>query len=117
MDKSKTAQLVTTQEAAQDLRVSISFLAKARMNGTGPAFIRLGRAIRYSQDALDAFKAAQTRSSTSDRPQGRRARQRAPKHKLNGQIDFLDDPSINIHRNTSEYIKYNKAYEHTSEYM
>lgn len=101
-------RLRTVQEAAYYLQVSISFLAKARMNGTGPAFIRLGRAIRYSQDALDTYKASQTLTSTSERPQDHRTRQRLPKQHLEGQTSFLDDPSINIHRNTPEYIKYNK---------
>ena len=57
--------LLTTEQAADYLHVSISYLAKARMRGTGPAFIQLGRAIRYSLPALDAFRAAQTRTTTS----------------------------------------------------
>ena len=57
--------LLTPKEAAQELKVSESFLAKARMRGTGPAFVQLGRAIRYSRSALAAYKALQTRISTS----------------------------------------------------
>ena len=34
-------------EAAMYLDVSRSYLRKARMTGTGPAFCRLGRAIKY----------------------------------------------------------------------
>ena len=57
--------VLTTQEAAAELKVSESFLAKARMRGTGPAFVQLGRAIRYSRSALETHKALQTRISTS----------------------------------------------------
>ena len=57
--------LLTPKEAAQELKVSESFLAKARMRGTGPAFLQLGRAVRYSRSALEAYKALQTRISTS----------------------------------------------------
>jgi hypothetical protein len=57
--------LLTPKEAAQELKVSESFLAKARMHGTGPAFIQLGRAVRYSRSALAVYKALQTRISTS----------------------------------------------------
>ena len=57
--------LLTTKEAAAELKVSESFLAKSRMRGTGPAFIQFGRAVRYSRSALDAYKALQTRISTS----------------------------------------------------
>jgi Helix-turn-helix domain len=60
--------LLTSKEAADELKVSESFLAKARMRGTGPAFIQLGRAVRYSRSALEAYKALQTRTSTSQPP-------------------------------------------------
>ena len=57
--------VLTTQEAAAELKVSESFLAKARMRGTGPAFIQIGRAVRYSRAALETYKSLQTRISTS----------------------------------------------------
>jgi hypothetical protein len=57
--------LLTSKEAAEELKVSGSFLAKARMRGTGPAFIQIGRAVRYSRAALETYKTLQTRISTS----------------------------------------------------
>ena len=33
-------------------QVSLSWLAKARMRGDGPPFIKIGRAVRYSEAAL-----------------------------------------------------------------
>jgi hypothetical protein len=64
-DNNNLDLLLTSKEAADELKVSESFLAKARMRGTGPSFIQLGRAIRYSRSALEAYKALQTRTSTS----------------------------------------------------
>ncbi|MGO4574106.1 helix-turn-helix domain-containing protein [Microvirga sp. 2TAF3] len=66
MDKPKNRRLATPKEAAERLKVSVSFLAKARMKGTGPRFLRLGRAIRYAEEALDEYEAVNTRKSTSE---------------------------------------------------
>jgi hypothetical protein len=45
-------KLLTPKEAAELLKVSLSWLAKARMRGDGPPFIKIGRSIRYSELAL-----------------------------------------------------------------
>jgi Helix-turn-helix domain len=44
--------LLTAKEAAARLKVSVSWLAKARMRGDGPPYICVGRAIRYAEAAL-----------------------------------------------------------------
>jgi hypothetical protein len=44
--------LYTPKEAATRLKVSLSWLAKARMRGDGPPYIRVGRSIRYAEAAL-----------------------------------------------------------------
>jgi predicted DNA-binding transcriptional regulator AlpA len=49
---SAPAALLTPQETAQFLKVSNSWLAKARMRGEGPPYVRLGRAIRYLPEAV-----------------------------------------------------------------
>jgi excisionase family DNA binding protein len=46
---------VRVVEAAQYLGVSKSFLDKARIYGGGPSFMRFGRAIVYSTEALDEW--------------------------------------------------------------
>jgi hypothetical protein len=38
---------LTPAEVANSLKVSVSWLAKARMRGAGPPFMRVGRSIRY----------------------------------------------------------------------
>jgi predicted DNA-binding transcriptional regulator AlpA len=58
-------RLLTPTEAANFLRLSLSWLAKARMRGDGPPFIKLGRSIRYSETALRLWMRAQQRLSTS----------------------------------------------------
>ncbi len=47
-----TDLLLEPREAAAILKVSLSWLAKARMRDEGPPFIRIGRCIRYSNVAL-----------------------------------------------------------------
>ncbi len=55
------------RDAADVLRLSPSWLAKARMRGDGPPFVKLGRSIRYSETALAQFMKAHVRLSTSER--------------------------------------------------
>jgi Helix-turn-helix domain len=45
-------RLFTAREAAVFLRVSGSWLAKARMRGDGPPYVKIGRSIRYPEGAL-----------------------------------------------------------------
>jgi predicted DNA-binding transcriptional regulator AlpA len=59
--------LLTPKEAAKLLRVSTSWLAKARMRGDGPPFIKIGRAIRYADAALIQWMKSCQRLSTSER--------------------------------------------------
>jgi hypothetical protein len=58
--------LLTAAEAARALKVSLSWLAKARMRGDGPPFIKVGRAIRYSEGALVQWMRAHQHLSTSE---------------------------------------------------
>lgn len=60
--------LLDTVAAARRLGVSESFLAKARMNGTGPRYRKLGRSVRYAQADLDHWLLACSRTSTAERP-------------------------------------------------
>ena len=59
-------RLLTPKEAADFLRVSNSWLAKRRMDGDGPAYVRVGRCIRYSESALRLWVKARQRLSTSE---------------------------------------------------
>jgi len=57
--------LLTPNEAAVRLKVSLSWLAKARMRGDGPPYICVGRAIRYAEAALIQWVKSRQRLSTS----------------------------------------------------
>jgi predicted DNA-binding transcriptional regulator AlpA len=59
--------LLTAKEAAKTLKVSLSWLAKARMRGDGPTYVKVGRSIRYAETALIQWMKSQQRSSTSER--------------------------------------------------
>jgi predicted DNA-binding transcriptional regulator AlpA len=47
--------LLTPKETAGRLKVSTSWLAKARMLGEGPPYIKLGKSVRYAEAALLAW--------------------------------------------------------------
>jgi hypothetical protein len=61
----KANGLLTTAEVAERLRVSTSFLAKARVTGLGPTFIKVGRACRYRPADVENFERNRARVSTS----------------------------------------------------
>jgi predicted DNA-binding transcriptional regulator AlpA len=60
-------RLLTPRDAADVLRLSPSWLAKARMRGDGPPFLKVGRSVRYAEGALPKWMTSRTRLSTSER--------------------------------------------------
>jgi predicted DNA-binding transcriptional regulator AlpA len=58
--------LLTPTDAAKVLKVSPSWLAKARMRGDGPAYFKLGRSVRYPESALVEWMKSRRRLSTSE---------------------------------------------------
>jgi len=67
MNKKPTdlSPLLTAKEAGVFLKVSLSWLAKARMRGDGPPYICVGRSIRYAETALIQWMKSRQRLSTS----------------------------------------------------
>lgn len=61
------SEYLTTEGAAQRLKLSRRFLEALRRKGGGPQFIAFGRAVRYALEDLDAWAASRKRKSTSDR--------------------------------------------------
>jgi predicted DNA-binding transcriptional regulator AlpA len=61
-----TMDLLTPREVAARLKVSLSWLAKARMRGDGPPYIPVGRSIRYAETSLIQWMRSQHRTSTSE---------------------------------------------------
>ena len=58
--------LVKEDSAARLLHVEVSTLRRWRWSGDGPRFIKVGAAVRYAPDDLEAFIIAGRRRSTSD---------------------------------------------------
>lgn len=59
--------LLHPREAARILNVSTSWLAKARLSGAGPRFVKIGRAVRYLESSLREYIRARMRGSTSEK--------------------------------------------------
>lgn len=57
---------LTTKDAARVLGLHPDTLRRLRREGGGPPFVRIGRAIRYRLDVVDAWAAARTFKSTAD---------------------------------------------------
>jgi predicted DNA-binding transcriptional regulator AlpA len=63
----ETEFLLQSVQVATELNVSQSWLAKSRLTGTGPRFIKIGRTVRYAPSALREYKLSRQRTSTSER--------------------------------------------------
>jgi predicted DNA-binding transcriptional regulator AlpA len=65
----QTTECMRAPEAAQYLALAESTLAKMRLRGDGPRFVKAGpRAVTYRKVDLDAWLEARVRRSTSDKP-------------------------------------------------
>lgn len=60
-------RLLTTREAANILRLSESWLAKARMRGDGPPYVKIRGTVRYGEAALIRWTRSHLRFSTGER--------------------------------------------------
>ena len=59
-------RLLTPAEFAREIKMSESWLAKARVRGNGPPFVKIGKAVRYPDPAAHEWVRSQTRTSTSN---------------------------------------------------
>ena len=60
------SHLIDEHEAAERLGLSVKTLRRWRWSGRGPAFRKLGSAVRYAEEDLAAFIEGARRRSTSD---------------------------------------------------
>jgi hypothetical protein len=65
-DEAVIPRLLTSVEFARELKVSMSWLAKARMRGDGPPYVKIGRSVRYPDPGARDWIEAQSRTSTSE---------------------------------------------------
>jgi len=68
----KSDNLLTPKQAAGYLNVAEISLAKWRVDGSGPEYFKLGRAVRYRIDCLDAWLEERLQRSTSETRQENR---------------------------------------------
>jgi len=57
---------LSASQAADLLGLATSTLAKMRLSGGGPAFIKMGRRVAYRPADIEAWLASHRRISTSD---------------------------------------------------
>jgi predicted DNA-binding transcriptional regulator AlpA len=66
-------ELLRTAELARILKISASFLNKARSDGTGPRYVKIGKAVRYRAGDVSTWiienSRNQVRSSYYIRPE------------------------------------------------
>jgi predicted DNA-binding transcriptional regulator AlpA len=72
-------ELLTPKEAAAFLRLSESFLAKARMRGDGPRYRKLSRSVRYTMADLSLWVKACAKTSTAECDRDRRRDHAVPR--------------------------------------
>ena len=63
-------RLLTPKDAANLLRLSLSWLAKARMRGDGPPFVKFGRSIRYAEGTLVQWTESSSSPGVDEREVG-----------------------------------------------
>lgn len=59
-------RLISAEDAANFLNISPSTLAKMRLSGKSPRYVKLGRRVAYRPSDLEAWVAAQTFHSTAE---------------------------------------------------
>ena len=59
-------KLLTEEQVAEQLSITTNTLRKWRWLGKGPAFIKIGAAVRYEADTLATFIRSTVKTSTSE---------------------------------------------------
>jgi excisionase family DNA binding protein len=57
---------LSERQVAEALNLSVRTLQRWRLEGRGPLFVRIGRAVRYPQSEIEKFLKSMLRQSTSD---------------------------------------------------
>lgn len=61
-----TTEIITTKEAADYVRLGKPTLERFRISGNGPAYVKLGGAVRYRKADLDSWLESRLTHSTSE---------------------------------------------------
>jgi excisionase family DNA binding protein len=60
-------ELLTQQQLADELQVSMRTLERWRQEGTGPSFVRVGRSPRYRRSDINAWLEVTRRTTGGER--------------------------------------------------
>jgi len=60
--------LLTQDEVADQLKLSVRTVERLRVSGTGPKFLRILRSIRYRPSDVEAWQTSRIVGSTSEEP-------------------------------------------------
>lgn len=58
--------MLNTAQAAAHIDKSVSWLNKSRMSGSGPPYLKIGGAVRYTTADLDKWLTGQRRTAVYD---------------------------------------------------
>jgi excisionase family DNA binding protein len=58
--------LLTQDEAAELLKLSVRTVERLRVSGTGPKFLKIFRSVRYRPEDVQTWLASRVRGSTSE---------------------------------------------------
>ncbi|GAC1040800.1 hypothetical protein thsrh120_08040 [Rhizobium sp. No.120] len=61
-----SSEKMTTSEAAQYIRKSVSWLNKTRLTGTGPVYLKVGGSVLYVKADLDSWLSGMRRTAVYD---------------------------------------------------
>ena len=86
-------ELLEPEEVSRLVRRSVGWLAKARVTGLGPRFLKVGGKVLYRRSAVETWLAGCERSSTWS--YGRRRKGRGQRFIRNGQDSKRRRPSTN----------------------
>jgi predicted DNA-binding transcriptional regulator AlpA len=59
-------EMVRPTELAAELGIPVKTLAEWRSRGLGPAYVKVGRHVRYRREAIDDWEARQTRQPAGE---------------------------------------------------
>lgn len=62
----QSIQLLTTNQAAKTLQISVATMNVWRMKGLGPEYIKVGRQVRYTDQSLIEFCNENTKRHTGE---------------------------------------------------
>ena len=92
-----TVVLLSPNQVADRLKLARSTVAKLRLAGGGPPFVKLGAAVRYPEDLLSEWIAAQPRrtstSAADERHTQRRRVRKSPSEVDHPAGEGNDDPT------------------------